>query len=122
MRVFLALLAVLLFSTQGEAKPVSNDGCSGGLSKVYRLFTGKPPVFEYCCRRHDGGYAQDGTADTRLKKDNELAACVAETTPHMAGPVWFFVRVFGQPFQHFDWREYRRDHVTRWQYERDQPQ
>jgi hypothetical protein len=121
--VALALLLILIFvfMRAADAKPVSKDGCSGGLSKVYRLLTGKGPRYEYCCRRHDDGYARDGTATDRLKKDNDFAVCIAKTDPPAAGPIWLAVRIFGQPFQHFDWKQYRRDYATRWQYERDRP-
>jgi hypothetical protein len=120
MRYVLALLAVMLLSTQGEAKPVSRDGCSGGVSKFYRLTTGKPPAFEYCCHAHDRAYARGGTADARAKADDKLAACVAKHST-IAGIMWFAVRAAGQPFHMYDWRQYRRDYVTRWQYERDRP-
>lgn len=120
MKYAFALLVVLLFSTQGEAKP--SDGCSFGVSKFYRQVFGKPPSFEHCCDAHDRSYARPGTADTRLIADNELAACIAKIHPFEASIIWLGVRAGGQPFHSFDWRQYRRDHSTRWQYERDRPE
>jgi hypothetical protein len=120
--VALALLLILIFvfMRAADAKPVSKDGCSGGVSKFYRLTTGKPPAFEYCCDAHDRAYARGGTADARAKADDKLAACVAKHS-RIAGIMWFAVRAAGQPFHPFDWKQYQRDHATRWQYERDRP-
>jgi hypothetical protein len=118
--IVLILILVWAFTQPVQAKPVSTDGCSGGVSKFYRLTTGKPPAFEYCCHAHDRAYARGGTADARAKADDKLGACVAKHSK-IAGIMWFAVRAAGQPFHMYDWKQYRRDYVTRWQYERDRP-
>jgi hypothetical protein len=117
---YLLLAFLLLLPTESNSKPISTDGCSGGVSKFYRLMTGKPPAFEYCCDAHDRAYARGGTADARARADDKLAACVAKHS-RIAGIMWFAVRAAGQPFHPFDWKQYQRDHATRWQYERDRP-
>lgn len=117
MRAIFALAFLVLASTQGNAA----NGCSFGQSAFHRSVFGKAPPWEHCCNTHDRAYARPGTADSRLRADNNLALCVAKTAPHMAGLMWFAVRVGGQPFHPYDWRQYSRDYSTRWQYERDRP-
>jgi hypothetical protein len=75
--IILLLILIWAFTQPVYAKPVSTDGCSGGVSKFYRLTTGKPPAFEYCCHAHDRAYARGGTADARAKADDKLSACVS---------------------------------------------
>jgi hypothetical protein len=116
---WLVLALLLVLPTGSNAKPFK-DGCSGGVSKVYRALTGKPPAFEYCCDAHDRAYAKGGTADARAKADDKLGACVAKHSK-IASVMWFAVRAAGQPFHAYDWKQYRTDYATRWQYERDKP-
>lgn len=75
--------------------PFETDGCSGGLSEVWRLVADQFPEFsavheqvppwESCCVIHDRAYHDGGgTADpeasfaARLTADRALAACVVE--------------------------------------------
>lgn len=78
-----------------ELSPFVTDGCSGGLSEVWRLVANQFPGFEQtyestppwesCCVTHDRDYhngvnASDALASfsARLKADQMLEACVAE--------------------------------------------
>ena len=119
LRTALVVACIALLPTESAAKP--SDGCSFGVSKFYRQVFGRPPVYEHCCRKHDNDYARGGTADDRLRSDTKLAVCIAVTSPGEANIIFPAVRFGGQPFFPFDWRQYRRDPVTRWQYERDLP-
>lgn len=79
-----------------EMAPFETDGCSGGLSGVWRLVSAQLPDFaaahqaappwESCCVTHDRAYhditgAQDATAsyDARLQADAALRSCVVQT-------------------------------------------
>ncbi|MEP3330868.1 hypothetical protein [Sedimentitalea sp.] len=76
--------------------PFQTDGCSGGLSDVWRLVSSQLPDFaeaheeappwEACCVSHDRAYHGIIGADTaaasynaRLQADAELRSCVMET-------------------------------------------
>jgi predicted small lipoprotein YifL len=80
----------------------SSDGCSGGVSWVYRAWTGRPPRWEVCCVRHDLEYWRCGDAADRSRADAALGACV--------GGAWgeimrLGVRVGGTPLlpDHYRW-------------------
>ncbi len=79
-----------------ELAAFQTDGCSGGLSQVWRVVSDRFPDFaeahhaippwESCCVAHDRSYhdgANAGTAgesfDARLGADDALRACVVET-------------------------------------------
>ncbi len=89
-----ALIAARRRKGTGPA-PFVTDGCSGGMSEVWRLaadqFDGfartyeSAPPWEPCCVTHDRAYhngvdAPDAKAsfDARLKADQQLEACVAD--------------------------------------------
>jgi len=76
--------------------PFETDGCSGGLSDIWRLVSGQFPDFaaahqeippwEYCCVEHDRTYHDGGGADTaeasysaRVQADDALRSCVMQT-------------------------------------------
>ncbi|MEY8829435.1 hypothetical protein AB9K34_13660 [Sedimentitalea sp. XS_ASV28] len=76
--------------------PFETDGCSGGLSEVWRLVSAQLPDFaaahddappwEACCVTHDRAYhgiagAQDAATsfDARLQADADLRSCVVQT-------------------------------------------
>ena len=85
----------ILISGKGERPvPFTTDGCSGGLSWVWRQAVvvfprlapaaGEAPAWEQCCVAHDRIYHEAGGAETasasyaaRLKADEELQTCVA---------------------------------------------
>lgn len=79
-----------------DLRPFETDGCSGGLSEVWRLvadtfpefsatYEGIPP-WESCCVTHDRAYHDAGGSRSaresfaaRKRADQALRACVAET-------------------------------------------
>lgn len=89
-------LMTTLDRSDPQLAPFETDGCSGGLSEVWRLVADSFPDFaaahetappwEVCCVVHDRAYhnasgARDAAAsfDFRLKADQALQACVVET-------------------------------------------
>lgn len=54
--------------------PLIVDGCSGGLSKLYRL-SGKVLDCEGCCDLHDIDYQLGGTDNERKAADLRLREC-----------------------------------------------
>jgi len=68
------------------------DGCSGGMSKLWRKVFKTPPPWEECCVEHDYEYWLGGTWPQRLAADLRLAACVAD--PRYGGgahPFWAII-------------------------------
>jgi hypothetical protein len=85
-----------------DPMPFAGDGCSGGLSLVWRAIAehapafarehGTTPPFEGCCDAHDRVYHVAGGAreapdsfDARLRADEAMRACVMEVGA-MRGP------------------------------------
>lgn len=89
-----------LIARMGEADtrltPFTTDGCSGGLSDVWRLVSAQLPDFaaahetappwEDCCVIHDRAYhaiagseTPEDSYEARLHADTELRSCVIET-------------------------------------------
>lgn len=84
--------------TQDGPNAFSTDGCSGGMSDVWRLIAwlspefveahGQTPPWETCCVAHDRIYhdaagAQDAPESWQARYDADVAlrACVAEAAP-----------------------------------------
>ena len=72
--------------------PFSSDGCSGGMSEVWRYlaenlpefagYAGASPPWEHCCVAHDRAYWRGETQNGFVKReqaDAELRACVRQT-------------------------------------------
>ena len=88
----------------------STDRCSGGLSKIWELFTGHPPPFDNCCCVHDYLYMRGGTACERAEADLALRRCVAGQGYRLwSWIVWIAVRLCGG--SHF---LYRGAHAWGW--------
>lgn len=82
-----------------------SDGCSGGMSVLWRKVLGSPPPWETCCFKHDEAYAVGGTKHQRLKADLKLAGCVvANGHPFWAAAMFAAVRLFGGPHWPLSWR------------------
>ena len=74
----------------------TTDGCSGGLSKAWRLLTGHGPPFGECCCAHDHAYWRGGSNTERADADTALRICVAGQGYFMwAWVIWVAVRLFG---------------------------
>lgn len=81
------------------------DGCSGGMSVMWRKLFKKPPPWEGCCDIHDQPYAQGGTKEQRKDADLDLMVCVAGSGhPIWAFLMWAAVRIGGVPWLPTPWR------------------
>jgi len=93
----------------------SSDGCSGGMSWLWRAASGKPPPWEGCCVVHDWHYWQGGTRADRRAADRELYRCVVAQAQEyallgkcavfiIAWITWAGVRLCGGPYLPVHWR------------------
>lgn len=81
------------------------DGCSGGMSKLWRLLFRKAPPWEGCCDIHDQPYASGGSAKARMIADIALLRCVALSGhPYWAIAMFVAVRIGGVPWLPTPWR------------------
>lgn len=88
-----------------EIKPFTTDGCSGGMSKIWRMIFKKPPPWEGCCVDHDKPYWKGGTKEERLLADIKLLCCVALAGyPTIAYIMFIAVRIGGHPLLPTPWR------------------
>ncbi len=110
-----------VMAAQGyEPSPFTTDGCSGGLSLLWRQLSqsGNGPPFEHCCIRHDRSYHAAGQARdpvqsyrARLDADQSLRRCVEtqlQDNPSLARTVskavYGAVRFAGGPCSGLSWR------------------
>ena len=92
-----ALIACLLLSTgcAQELQPFASDGCSSFPDGTPATKT----VWLSCCTAHDSAYWQGGSYAERLKADQDLRSCVAQTgQPQIAKLMLAGVRVGGTPY------------------------
>jgi len=115
-----ALAIPMTIKATASLPPAYKDGCSGGMSWVYRNLLGKLPAWEGCCDAHDRLYGPGGTSDERAAADSGLYECVAASGHTLiAGVMWATVKVGGQPFFPFGWRwGFDKDYSTSWWYTR----
>lgn len=105
--------------------PFTTDGCSGGMSKVWKLFSNKPTPWESCCVSHDYDYWKGGTEMHRLRSDFRLYHCVkSRGYPGIALIMYYSVRIFGHRYWLFSWRwGYNKRHplniIGRWKRKND---
>jgi hypothetical protein len=86
-------------------KPFTTDGCSGGMSWIYKKIFRKPPPWEDDCVKHDRAYHAGGTRAERRKADIELMSDVAKRGyPNLAYAMYVAVRVGGHPLLPTPWR------------------
>lgn len=87
-------------------RPFTTDGCSGGMSKLWRLLFRKAPPWEDLCVTHDRAYWKGGTKFERTVADRKLAFGVFDRHGYrwvgalMQLGVWFG----GSPLWPFSWR------------------
>ena len=80
---------------------IQPNGCSGGISFFWRVVTGQPPKFEYCCDEHDTFYIQGGSEADRAFADGLLRDCLRRDLAGrgqgqwIAGCFWLAVRGCG---------------------------
>ena len=85
--------------------PFTTDGCSGGMSRLWRLATGRPPPWESACVEHDRRYWRGGSRARRKQADLWLAARVTlGGHPFLAAAMYASVRLGGHPLLPFPWR------------------
>jgi hypothetical protein len=85
--------------------PFTTDGCSGGMSRIFRLVFLRAPPWEGCCTTHDQAYWKGGTREDRAEADRGLMVCVTENGhPVLAFLMWAAVRIGGHPFWPVSWR------------------
>ena len=93
----LLLFAVVLSAcaSEGQLRPFSTDGCS--LFPDHSLIS--KADWCQCCVAHDLAYWRGGTAEARLKADQELSACVRRLTGNkaLAALMYSGVRTGGGP-------------------------
>src|SRR5882762_2733440 len=84
----LVLFAVVLSAcaSEGPLRPFSTDGCS--LFPDHSLIS--KADWCQCCVAHDLAYWRGGTADARLKADQELSACVRRMTGNLSPSATLF--------------------------------
>lgn len=86
-------------------KPFTTDGCSGGMSWLWRLILRRPPPWEGDCEAHDRLYHMGGTKAARLYGDRKLASRVAmRGYPIIAAGMYYAVRIGGHPWLPLPWR------------------
>ncbi len=116
------VLLLVPFAIKGAASLPApyKDGCSGGMSWLYRNVLGKVPAWENCCDIHDKIYGAGGTSDQRAAADRSLYECVATSGNNLvAGFMLVAVKIGGQPFFPFGWRwGFERDYSASWWYSR----
>jgi hypothetical protein len=86
-------------------RPFKSDGCSGGMTTLWRLFLRRDPPWEGCCVDHDLQYWFGGTKRERFSADVALMECVA-AQGHRNWAVLMFlaVRIGGSPYWPLPWR------------------
>ncbi|PID36367.1 MAG: hypothetical protein CR993_05790 [Rhodobacterales bacterium] len=114
---------------EAPANAFTTDGCSGGMSNIWRGLTatfpdlatdiGAHPPWESCCITHDQAYHIAGNAttarasfDARLTADETLRECVAatqtdlspQTQQALADAMFHAVRTGGGPCTGLPWR------------------
>jgi hypothetical protein len=93
----------------------SSDGCSGGMSWLWRTLSGAGPPWEGCCVSHDFAYWQGGTRAERREADRALRRCVHANAREyaligqclitaLAWIMWAGVRLAGGPYLPVHWR------------------
>jgi len=85
--------------------PFTTDGCSGGMSWIWRKLFGKPPPWDGDCVEHDKAYWQGGDAADRRAADLKLAADVSLRGYPITGALMYYgVRLGGVPWLPTSWR------------------
>lgn len=83
-----------------------SDGCSGGVSKIWMIFTKHCPTFEKCCQFHDYCYFIGGNDADRWAADYELFKCVYDYSPIWAYIIFLAVRIGGKYRFVWKWNKY----------------
>lgn len=85
--------------------PFTTDGCSGGMSWLWKKVFKEDPPWERRCIEHDEKYWLGGSRRDRALADGELAVHVsAMGYPTLSILMWIAVRIGGHPLLPFPWR------------------
>lgn len=85
--------------------PFTSDGCSGGMSWLWRFLVCGNPPWEGDCVAHDRAYWEGGTAKQRRAADRDLLIKVAQRGyAFIAVVMWLGVRIGGHPLLPTSWR------------------
>lgn len=85
--------------------PFRSDGCSGGMTWLYRVLFKRNPPWNGCCVEHDRAYHKGGTKHERAWADTGLLIAVAQKGhPLVAILMWLAVRVGGHWILPLPWR------------------
>lgn len=85
--------------------PFTTDGCSGGMTWLWRLVARRDPPWNGACVEHDRFYWQGGSAADRRWADTGLLIAVAQNGhPLFAILMWLAIRVGGHPLLPLPWR------------------
>lgn len=85
--------------------PFTTDGCSGGMTWLWKLAFDSDPPWNDKCVEHDKLYWAGGTPKERWQADNKLLNDVTEVGyPIVALLMWIAVRFGGHPLLPFPWR------------------
>lgn len=77
------------------------DGCSGGVSWIYRRFLRRDTPFEYCCDEHDLAYEEGGARRDRRIADRRFRGCMIDSGRKVrAWLFWAAVRLLGWRYWH----------------------
>lgn len=95
-----------------DLKPFTTDGCSGGMSFLWKKVLGRVPPWEEECIEHDRAYHRGGSAKDRHDADLDLAEGVLRKGYPITGTLMYYaVRVGGHPIFPLPWRwAYGREH------------
>lgn len=84
--------------TEINLKPFKSDGCSGGMSWLWRKIFKRPPPWEDVCVRHDQAYHKGGRSGQRLSADiNMMLDIIVKGYPNIAVLMFILVRIGGLP-------------------------
>lgn len=85
--------------------PFTTDGCSGGMTLMWRAVFGQRPPWDDLCIEHDRAYWAGGTVEQRRVADRTLmAGVVTNGHPLWAFLMWASVRIGGHPLLPLSWR------------------
>jgi hypothetical protein len=83
----------------------TTDGCSGGMTALWRLLWRRDPPWNGACVEHDKAYWAGGSiTDRRVADRNLMSAVTLNGHPLFAFAMWCAVRIGGHPLLPMSWR------------------
>lgn len=85
--------------------PFTTDGCSGGMTYLWKLVWRRDPPWNDLCIEHDKVYWRGGSKEARRIADRRLMSGVTlNGHPIFAFAMWCAVRIGGHPLLPLSWR------------------